>query len=55
MMEKDEKETILWKCIEERIGEERIGEERTKNVEFDANVFDGIMDAMEQYAKLKVS
>ena len=50
MMEKDEKETILWKCIEERIGEER-----TKNVEFDANVFDGIMDTMEQYAKLKVS
>lgn len=50
MMEKDEKETILWKCIEERIGEER-----TKNIEFDANVFDGIMDAMEQYAKLKVS
>lgn len=49
-MEKDEKETILWKCIEERIGEER-----TKNVEFDANVFDGIMDVMEQYAKLKVS
>lgn len=49
-MEKDEKETILWKCIEERIGEER-----AKNVEFDANVFDGIMDAMEQYAKLKVS
>lgn len=49
-MEKDEKETILWKCIEERIGEER-----TKNVEFDANVLDGIMDAMEQYAKLKVS
>lgn len=50
MMEKDEKETILWKCIEERIEEER-----TKSIEFDANVFDGIMDAMEQYAKLKVS
>lgn len=50
MMGKDEREIILWQCIEERIGEER-----AKNVEFDANVFDGIMDAMEQYAKLKAT
>lgn len=50
MIEKDEKEIILWKCIEERIGKER-----TRNVSFYEDVFDGIMDAMEQYAKLKVS
>lgn len=45
-MEKDEKETILWKCIEERIGEER-----TKNIEFDANVF--LMESWMQWSSMQ--
>jgi hypothetical protein len=50
MIEKDEKEIILWKCLEERMGKERV-----RDISFYEDVFDGIMYAMEQYAKLKVS
>lgn len=50
MIEKDEKEIILWKCLEERMEKERV-----RDISFYEDVFDGIMYAMEQYAKLKVS
>ena len=47
-MEKEEKEKILWDCIENRAGE------RAKDFSFPIDIFNGILDAMEQYANLKM-
>lgn len=47
-MEKEEKEKILWDCIENSAGE------RTKDFSFPIDIFNGILDAMEQYANLKM-